>query len=157
MSLTITAQAVPSVANSSWEVVDDHLYRESYDWVTLRSGLIHLLCKRVTSDGNPVTRLEELLVNEFYKAPPVRISFLDVLELVRKETANWSPDALELTERLLASDPRFPASAPVSPLTLLQLRLAAATSEPALPPTRDFRRFVNRSADSATGLNGGRS
>jgi hypothetical protein len=157
MSITITAQAVPSVANSSWEVVDDHLYRENYDWATLRNGLIHLLCKRVTHEGNPVTRLEELLINEFYKAPSVRITFLDVLELIRKETDRWSPGAIGLTERILARDPRFPACKPAFPLTLEHLRIVATASEPVPPPKRDFQRFINSHDVRDTTLNGGRS
>jgi len=125
MSFTITAQAIPSVAASPWDVVDAHLFRESGDWVILRGGLIHLLCDRVTRDEDPVTRLEEALLDRFYAAPPVRVSFLDVLAFVRKEIAAWPAEVAALVERVLAENPDFPVGEPAFPLSFDRLRAVA--------------------------------
>lgn len=148
MSITITRMALHPVAASDWDVVDSHLYRDRGDWVLLRSALIHLLCERVSDTHGPVTRVEELLLGQFYNAPSRRVTFLDALEIVRGEIRTWPPDVTALLERVLAQHPDFPAGPPVFPLTLDRLRQAAAADEPELP-VRDLGRFTRPRPDSS--------
>jgi hypothetical protein len=142
MSFSITAQAIPSVAHSDWGVVDEHLLRKQGDWTILRGGLIHEVCSRVTREGDPVSRLEEFLLREFYRQPAVHVSFLDALRLVRAEIAAWPADVRNLFEHLLAQDPDFPVGGPHFPADFDQLRAAARLAgSPPKAPTRDLNRF----------------
>lgn len=141
MSLTTTAQALPAVARASWEEVDAHLFAGEGDWVFLRSGLLHLVCERLTQEGDHVSRLEELLLGEFYASPSLRATFLDVLALVRKETVRWEPAVRELIERHLAQNPRFSVGAAAFPLSLEALRACAGSVAEVLAPQRDLRHF----------------
>jgi hypothetical protein len=142
MSITITAQAIPSVATSNWETVNEHLLRQHGDWRSLRGGLIHLVCERVTREGDPVSRLEEFLLLEFYRQPAVHVGFLDALRLVRAETSTWPGDVRNLVEYLLAQNPDFPIGDQPFPVDFNQLRSAArwAAVTPK-PPKRSLDRF----------------
>jgi hypothetical protein len=142
MSFTITAQAIPSVASSDWETINEHLLRKHDDWTILRSGLIHLVCDRVANDGDPVTRLEEFLLCEFYRQPAVHAGFHDALRLIRAELAAWPDEARNLVEHLLAQNPGFPLGGPHFPVSFDQIRVAArnAAAAPSVP-TRSFSRF----------------
>lgn len=142
MSSTITAQAVPSVATSNWKTVNEHLLRQHGDWRSLRGELIHLVCERVTRAGDPVSRLEEFLLLEFYRQPSVHVGFLDVLRLVRAETSTWPVDARNLIEHLLAQNPDFPIGDQPFPVDFEQLRSAARwAAAPPKPPKRSPERF----------------
>jgi hypothetical protein len=142
MSFTITAQAIPSVAHSDWETVDEYLLHKQGDWNILRGGLIHLVCSRVTRDGDPVSRLEEFLLCEFYRQPPVHAGFHDALRLVRAEMAAWPEEARNLVEHLLAQDRDFPVSGPHFPADFTRIRMAARKAGTAPePPQRDLGRF----------------
>jgi hypothetical protein len=145
MSFTITAQAIPSVARSDWETVDEYLLHKQGDWKILRGGLIHLVCDRVTRDGDPVSRLEEFLLCEFYRQPPVHAGFLDALRLVRAELVAWPEEARNLVEHLLAQNRDFPVGGPHFPAAFDRIRYAAskAVSAP-LAPTRDLSRFLRQ-------------
>lgn len=141
MSFTITAQALPSVASSDWEVVTEHLYKQG-DWEILRGGLIHLLCDRVTREGDLVSRLEECLLLEFYKRPATRVGFLDALRLVRGETSIWSLEVRNLVERVLAQNSSFPVGPFPFPVSFDTIRDAARSSTNPVPaPQRDLARF----------------
>jgi hypothetical protein len=142
MSFTITAQAIPSVANSDWETIDEYLLHRQGDWKILRGGLIHLVCDRVTRDGGPVSRLEEFLLCEFYRQPPVHAGFHDALRLVRAELGAWPEEARNLFEHLLAQDRDFPVGGPHFPADFDRLRVAARKAAAAPePPRRDLGRF----------------
>lgn len=135
MSFTITTQAIPSVARSDWETVNDHPLRGQGDWVILRSGLIHLVCDRVARDGDPVSRLEEFLLCEFYRQPAVHAGFHDALRLVRAEITDWPVEVRHLFEHLLAQDADFPTGAKTFPIEFSKMRWAAwqASTAPELP------------------------
>jgi hypothetical protein len=142
MSSTITAQAIPSVALGDWETIDEHLRNPKGDWVALRGGLLHLVCDRVTREGDPVTRLEELLLLEHYRTTVVHTEFRDVLRLVRTELSSWSTEVANLVEHLLAQNPNFPVGEQAFPLDLERLRVVArrCTTAPE-GPIRGLGRF----------------
>lgn len=143
MSFTITAQAIPSVALGSWETIDRHLLEPTADWVILRAGLLHAVCERVSKSGDQVSRLEEVLLIEYYAAPPVRASFLDVLAFIRQETENWPAEARQLVEHLYATNPDHPIAAPAA-FTLADIRrVASRATTPPPTPARDLNRFRN--------------
>jgi hypothetical protein len=147
MSFTITAQAIPAVAGSEWDVVDEHLLRRQGDWRILRAGLIHAVCQRVSAEGDPVSRLEEFLLCRFYEAPPVHVGFRTVLATVREELARWPEPVRHLVEHGLAENPTFPVGEAPFPLSFDRLRANAprATVSPG-PPVRDLSYFRGSTA-----------
>jgi hypothetical protein len=154
MSFTITARAVPAVAAAPWNVVDAHLSAPSGDWTVLRRGLLHLVCDRVTRDGDPVSRAEEALLGRLYTNLPTPRSFLDALAAVRAEIAAWPAGTPSLLERFLATDPSFPTGGTVRTHELTAtsgvsdagafVRLLAAVTDPTPPPApvRTISRFL---------------
>ncbi len=103
MSITITARAVPAVASSSWEMIDQFLLFKHGDWDALRNTLINELCSSRADDLGPVSALERLLLAEYFTRPPVFVGFREVLALVRQELALWPEATLELADRMIAS------------------------------------------------------
>lgn len=147
MSLTITAQAVPSVAKSSWDNINKHLAFTEGDWVLLRIGLIHAVCDRVTKEGNTISRVEEFFLIKFFENPPIKASFLDVLELIRKDLASWPSGSVNFFEQILSENPDFPLGKIRTKFTLEELQTKARSGVTNVePPSRDLKKFYNNSS-----------
>ena len=155
MSAVITLQAVPGVACGDWDVINQHLLDPKGDWRQLRSVLIHLVCSRLDFDGDPVSRIEEVLINRFYINPPFRVGFADVLRLVRSELEQWPEQVLVLAEHALLHqsnnpDLRFGLEAfPVSLDTLRRVAPRASTPPPA--PKRSMSNVYRDGCLASTG------
>ena len=151
MSLTITAQAVPSVAQSSWDNINKHLAITQGDWVVLRIGLIHAICDRVTKEGNTVSRVEEFFLLKFFENPPIKASFLDVLDLIRKDLASWPVGSVNFFEQILSENPDFPLGKIRTKFTLDELQTKARTSSTSIdPPKRNLKKFYNNSSKKSS-------
>lgn len=142
MSAVITMQLVPSTANGPWEVIDDRLLNPTGDWVLLRRPLIHMICARVTNEGDPVTRLEEELLVRFFANSQVRLGFLDALVVLRGELSTWSEPVRWLVEHALAGSVHRAGNALATNEVSLSLddirRLAQRTGAPPAEPRRSL-------------------
>lgn len=103
MSITITARAIPTVALSAWETIDQFLLFQHGDWDSLRGALIDEICAERSGELGAVTDLERMLLKEYFSAPPVYAGFQEVLSLVRSELSSWHTSTLDLAQRLIDS------------------------------------------------------
>jgi hypothetical protein len=151
MSLIITAQAIPTVASSDWGIINEHLFRRHGDWSILRGGLIHMVCARVSFEGDPVSRLEEYLLLEFYKNLTLHIGFPEALKLVRAEINAWPAGVSNLLEHLLAQNPDFPIGTSSFHFDFDLLCKSAPKARSSInPPTRSLDKFRKSSQNSPT-------
>lgn len=142
MSVTITAMAIPQTAYGDWDTIDARLKESGGDWERLRGGLIHLVCERLTREGNPVTRLEEVLIRQHYAATALHLPFLQVLDAVRTELATWPEPVLALCEVALDDDINYPTAPAAVNLTLAKLReYAPRAARSVRPPERHLGYF----------------
>jgi hypothetical protein len=109
MSVTITARAVRPTAYGDWATIDERLTRTAGDWPHLRAGLIHLVCERIASEGENVSRLEEVLLQRRYQGGhALPASVCEELLRVRRPLEAWGPQEAQDAERAIAASPHCP-------------------------------------------------
>jgi hypothetical protein len=101
MSITITVRAIPEVARSSWETVNEHLLFKHGDWDLLRRSLVETVCSARANELGGVSAVEQLLLQAFYESRPVYVDIREALALVRQELIHWPEETIALAERLV--------------------------------------------------------